>query len=208
MFMFCSNMETITKPGWHQRGYLPHFDAHTLLQHIIFRTHSALPKTVLDQASMLSANLGRAMMDRALDASSDGRIFSEPEFAEIMEEAVRFFDGQRYDLQAWCVMPNHVHVVLVVYPDVLLSKVVQSWKQAAALKINRILDKTGPVFALDYFDRFVRDLPQAQRLMHYVEANPVKAGLCANAEDWRWSSARARSLGWKACHERLPVFDV
>jgi putative transposase len=205
---FVPSMNAKAKPGWHDRGYIPHFDANTLLQHVVFRTNGSLPKFVLDQIQSVNSQTGRAMMDSALDHSPDGSTFSEPEFANIMQDSLLYFDGKRYDLQAWCVMPNHVHVVVIVYSDALLSKVVQSWKQATARQVNRILGRTGHVFALDYFDRFVRNLPQAERLIHYVEANPVKAGLCATAHDWRWSSAHAKSCGWKPNHERLPVFDA
>lgn len=197
-----------TKPGWHNRGYIPHFDANTLLQHVVFRTHGSLPKSVFEQIQTTQSDTKRALIDSALDQSLSGYVFEKPEFADIMQDSLRYFEGKRYDLQAWCVMPNHIHAVVIVYPDALLGKVVQSWKQATALRINSILAKNGPVFAPDYFDRYVRDLPQAERLIHYVEANPVKAGLCAQAQDWRWSSAHAKSAGWNPCQDRLPVFDV
>jgi putative transposase len=201
-------MDSVTKPGWHRRGYIPHFDAHTVLQHIVFRTHGSLPQSVLEKIQEAPGDIGRAMMEDALDLSPDSHTFCEPEFADIMQDSLRHFDGKRYDLQAWCVMPNHVHAAVVVYSDALLAKVVQSWKQATALRINQSLGRKGHVFALDYFDRFVRDLPQAERLIQYIEANPVKAGLCRKIEDWRWSSAHAKVSGWKPCHDRLPVFDA
>jgi REP element-mobilizing transposase RayT len=201
-------MEQVIKPGWYSRGYLPHFDAGALLQHIVFRTHGSLPKSELDQIHTAPSEIRRKMINDALDRSRDGCIFHKPEFANIMQESLRYFDGERYDLQAWCVMPNHVHVVALIYADALLSKVVQNWKQATALRINRSLGKTGAVFALDYFDRYVRDLPQAERLIHYVEANPVKACLCSTSQDWRWSSAHAKASGWKPNHARLPVFGA
>ena len=52
-----------------------------------------------------------------------------------MQDALWFFDGARYDLQAWCVMPNHVHVILVVHKDFLLGEIVRSWKRSVTWKI-------------------------------------------------------------------------
>jgi putative transposase len=199
-------MIEIVKPGWHARGYHPHFDANTLLQHVVFRTAGSLPNYVMEQTSAAVPQLKRGLIDDALDRSSLGKTFSEPKFAEIMQSALRFFDGDRYDLQAWCVMPNHIHVVLVTSPDVLLGRIVKSWKYKVALDVNRLKNKNGPVFAKDYFDRFIRNVRQAETAIHYVEANPVKAHLCDAASDWPWSSAFFRAQGWVPRHDRLPVF--
>jgi putative transposase len=201
-------MKHLEKPGWHKRGYLPHFDANTLLQHVVFRTKDSLPLCVFEQLSSSDISEQRRIVDEALDKSSLGRVFDTPEFADIMEAALRYFDNDRYDLQAWCVKPNHIHVVFVTGPEEILGKIIQSWKQATALKINRILGRSGAIFARDYFDRFVRNHAQAERVVHYVETNPVKAGLCESADDCRWSSAYAKASGWRPNLTRLPVFDV
>lgn len=199
-------MKDKVKPGWHQRGYIPHFDASSLVQHVVFRTAGSLPKHVLESANLVSSSFRPRMIDEALDQSASGNIFGQPDCAQIMQDALRFFDGDRYDLQAWCVMPNHVHVVLVTSPDVLLGSIIKSWKYKVALEINRLNNTTGPIFAKDYFDRFVRNLKQAETAIYYVEANPVKAGLCTMAIEWPWSSAFFRVQGWLPHHGRLPVF--
>ena len=93
---------------------------------------------------------------------------------------------------AWCLMPNHVHVVmepLAAYP---LGGIVRSWKTFTARRANAVLGRTGAFWYEDYFDRFMRDEDHFSRTVHYVEENPVKAGLVAAAADWRWSSARRR----------------
>jgi putative transposase len=145
-------------------------------------------------------------MDSALDTSQRGCVFSDPICADIMQSALRFFDGDRYDLQAWCVMPNHVHVVLVTDPQVLLGRIVKSWKHSVAWRINKLQGTERPIFAKDYFDRFVRNLRQAKSTIGYVEANPVKAELVEDAASYQWSSAYFRTQGWLPCHDRLPVF--
>jgi putative transposase len=199
-------MQARAKPGWHERGYLPHFDANTLLQHIVFRTAGSLPQHIVDQAGLAPPDLKRSLVDEALDSSSNGHLFNQPEHADLMQSALRFFDGNRYDLQAWCVMPNHIHVVLVTSPDVLLGAVIRSWKRYVTRSINKIHDFKGPIFAPDYFDRFVRNLRQAETAIHYVEANPVRAGLVQQATNYPWSSAYFRARGWRPRHDRLPLF--
>jgi putative transposase len=199
-------MQIQQKPGWHERGYLPHFDANTLLQHIVFRTAGSLPQHLIERANSAPAELRRSLMDDALDTSQRGCVFSDPICADIMQSALRFFDGDKYDLQAWCVMPNHVHVLLVTDPHVLMGRIVKSWKHSVAWRINKMHGTERPIFAKDYFDRFVRNLKQAETAIHYVEANPVKAKLVSEACAWQWSSASFRAQGWMPRHDRLPLF--
>lgn len=172
----------------------------------MFRTFGSLRADVLANDKSTTANARLAQIDLALDQSIDDAVFAVHEYADIVQDAMRYFDGSRYDLQAWCVMPNHVHVVLVTHPEHLLGNIVKSWKHSAAWSINRARGTSGAVFALDYFDRYMRNLRQAEAAIHYVEVNPVKAGLCADEADWPWSFACYRARGWQPCHDRLPVF--
>jgi hypothetical protein len=57
---------------------------------------------------------------------------------------------------------------------------------------NKILGRTGQFWMEDYFDRYIRDSKHFANAISYIENNPVKAGLCASASDWRFSSARFR----------------
>ena len=102
------------------------------------------------------------------------------------------FDGQRYRLLAWCVMPNHVHVVIEQIAGFTLGGIIKSWKMASTRAINASTAASGAVWASDYFDRYMRNEEQLERTIAYVENNPVSAGLCAAPADWTWSSARRR----------------
>jgi putative transposase len=66
------------KPGWHERGYLPHFDANTLLQHIVFCTAGSLPQILIERANSAPAELRLSLIDSALDTSQRGCVFSDP----------------------------------------------------------------------------------------------------------------------------------
>jgi REP element-mobilizing transposase RayT len=103
---------------------------------------------------------------------------------------LRFFDGQRYVLGPWVVMPNHVHVIVRPLGTQLLDEILRSWKGFTAREANRILNRTGqPFWAREYYDHVLRDDQERAALADYTADNPVKAGLCARWEDWPWSSA-------------------
>lgn len=112
--------------------------------------------------------------------------------ATVVEDALLYFDGQRYRLLAWCVMPNHVHVVIETFRGQSLSHTVHSWKSFTATQANRILGRTGAFWQREYHDRFMRHDEHLRQTVEYVEYNPVKAGLVRQAEDWCFSSARYR----------------
>ena len=88
-------------------------------------------------------------------------------------------------------MPNHVHVLFEVW-TVPLGEVLRSWKKFSALRINRMLGRTGRLWQQEYWDRYMRDEEHFNRARRYVESNPVKAALCAAAADLPWSSANPK----------------
>jgi type I restriction enzyme R subunit/putative DNA methylase len=93
-----------------------------------------------------------------------------------------------YELGAYVIMSNHGHVLLL--PRVSPSRLLQSLKGATARESNRILGRTGETFwQAESYDHWVRDETERQRIVAYIENNPVKAGLVKRAEDHRWSSA-------------------
>ena len=159
--------------GWRSRGYVPHCDGAGIIQHIVIGTIGATPDAEAD----------------------DGQhFFEQPEAAAIIENALLHFDGERYRLLAWCVMSNHVHVIVEQMEGWPLANVVHSWKSFTANEVNRLLGRTGPLWMREYFDRFMRDNDHLSTTTAYVENNPVKAGLAAQPQAWRWSSARRRML--------------
>lgn len=114
---------------------------------------------------------------------------TDPRIGSIVEDVILQADGERYALFAWCIMPDHVHVVIRQGPGARLDRIVQAWKSATAHRINTALGRRGRVWAREYFDRFMRDDDQFKATIAYVESNPVRAGLVERAEAWRFSSA-------------------
>ena len=179
---------------WHSRGYLPHCDTPGLVQSITFRLADALPaevlKKLLDDEPASTAQ--QEHLAQLLDSGMGSCLLLEPAIGQLVEDALLHFDGQRYQLLAWCVMPNHVHVVLETRGGYSLSHVVQAWKSFTVHAINRLKVSEGMVWQADYFDRYVRSDEQLQVLIAYVEQNPVTAGLVVDAAAWPFSSARRR----------------
>jgi REP element-mobilizing transposase RayT len=164
--------------GWHARGYLPHYDGYEISQHVVFRLIDSIPP---------NERQGDDVLDRGLGAV----LLRDPHCARIVAEALLHGDGQRYALQAWCVMPNHVHALIATNAETELGQIVHAWKRFTTRRINRLLGRTGPVWAKDYFDRFIRNDQHFETTQSYIERNPVAAGLCDAPEDWPFSSA-----GW------------
>jgi Transposase and inactivated derivatives len=177
--------------GWYSRGYLPHLDTPGLLQVVTFRFADSLPKDVLDRLreEAKDETEWRRRIDTSLDAGYGACWLRRDDLADIVEEALLHFDGQRYRLIAWCVMPNHVHALLEVWERRPLAGIVHSWKSFTAKTINAILGRVGPLWQRDYYDRYVRDDRHLRAVIEYIESNPVKAGLVAEAASWRYSSA-------------------
>jgi len=178
--------------GWHSRGYLPHFDSSETVQFVTFRLADSLPAAVVEALGHREGNVHR--LDRELDAGLGACCLRRPEIAALVQDALLHFDGERYRLLAWCLMPNHVHVVIDIVDDQSLTNIVRSWKSFTARRANTLLGRTGPLWHANYFDRYMRDERHFAQTVEYVEQNPVKAGFVNAAEDWIWGSAHFRKL--------------
>jgi REP element-mobilizing transposase RayT len=192
--------------GCHSRGYLPHFDVAGMTQGLTFRLADAVPLEIIDKwkrdlqwiDTPSSKDEGihaeqRAALHKLLARFEDsgcGECFlAQAPIAQIVVNALLHFNTTRYDLKAWCVMPNHVHVLLRPQVGSPLGGIVQSLKRYTARQSNIALSRRGSFWAADYYDRYIRDESHFHRAVHYIHQNPVKAHLCASAEDWPWSSA-------------------
>lgn len=124
------------------------------------------------------AKLDRAFalrLDQHLDAGHGSCLLRQ--HGEIVAGALRHFDGTRYELHAWCVMPNHVHVMFHLDRGEDLPKIVRTWKTFTAFRIGR-----GSIWQREYFDRLIRSPQEFADTRTYIRENPAKAGL----RDWRW----------------------
>lgn len=110
---------------------------------------------------------------RWLDLSHGSCVLREPENRRIVTDALHHFDGERYRLGSYVVMPNHIHVLFSPISPHPLPRIVQSWKRHSARLINARLDRTGEsLWQPDYFDRLIRSSEHLQRVIKYIRNNP------------------------------------
>ncbi|HEX5397797.1 MAG TPA: transposase [Verrucomicrobiae bacterium] len=212
--------------GWHERGYLPHCDFPGLIQFVTFRLADSMPASRRGEWEHLlkieEARQRRAKLEEYLDRGIGECNLHDTGIAGIAEQALLYFHDDRYELLAWCVMPNHVHV-LVNVRTTPLWKMMQSWKRFISTHAETILsERRSPARLLgepnrnaparraalqtlrwqrEYWDTFMRDEEQKRKAIRYIENNPVKARLCQRAKEWPFSSARLRDD-----NERLAIF--
>jgi REP element-mobilizing transposase RayT len=188
--------------GWYSRGYLPHCDASCVIQFITFRLYDALPNSVIDKwkeelgikEAFTADDKGVAELRKKIlryeDAGYGACYLKHPEIAGLVQNVLLHFDGQRYRLLAWCIMPNHVHVLIESLPEHPLSALVHSWKSFAANAANRLLNIKGAFWSREYYDRYIRSDNHLLAVKEYIHNNPVKAGLTELPELWAFGSAK------------------
>jgi len=185
------------------RKTLPHWELEGGCYGVTFRLGDALPKNVLESfiqernalAEVLRAkgeltaaemeSLARVMnekVDSWLDAGHGSCQLRRPDIADVVEQAMRHFHGERYRLLCWCVMPNHVHAVVQPLEGHTLEKVMHAWKSFTAHECNRILGRTGTLWEQESYDHLMRDAPDLQHAVEYALTNPEHAGL----RNWAW----------------------
>ena len=173
--------------GIRHRGRLPHWEREGGLYFVTFRTADSLPKKMLQETrarlrmSGKSDHLRQRAFEKLMDSAAGSCPFKNEQCASVVADALRGLHGQ-CRLLAWCVMPNHVHFVARLLPGMTLSRVMHSLKSYSAKRINRLMNKTGPVWEREYYDRLIRDSDELQRAISYILRNTEKAGL----KGWRW----------------------
>ena len=140
--------------------------------------HRALSASERKQIQRLSA----PAIEEYLDKGEGACHLRNPAVADETASALRHFDEQRYRLFAWCVMPNHVHVVARLFPSHALAAVVHSWKSFSAKTANRLLGLRGAFWQREYYDHLIRNESDFEHSLDYVAENPAKARL----KDWKW----------------------
>lgn len=190
--------------GIHNRGYLPHWDFADSVQAITFRLDDSLPVEVVrrwkrelnemlaspdqEESRRAQAELRRRIADYE-DAGHGECLLAIPDHAAIVQAQLKKHHGSKYKLIEWCIMPNHVHVIIHCPDGTQIGEIVKSWKTHSAREINRVLLRQGSLWSHDYHDRYIRDSVHLINVRSYIRNNPVNAGLCLSPEKWPWSSA-------------------
>ena len=185
---------------WRSRGYVPHIDGKGLVQFITFRLADSMPQSVLEtwrddlaNGVVTDANF-RRRIETYLDQNYGACPLKDPKVATIVQDALLNFDGVRYRLLAWVIMPNHVHLLLECINDFSLDSVMHSIKSYTSHEANKMLETNGRFWSKEYFDRYIRNRRHYLSVVKYIEENPVKARLCKAPGLWPFGSARGRGI--------------
>jgi REP element-mobilizing transposase RayT len=186
------------------RGYLPHREGEHPIYFVTFRLADSLPRDFVLQlrrrrestkkvmpAAEAAAGPARATelrsllrtAERCLDSGLGKCHMRDSRIAKIVADAIQHFRGTRYELLAWCVMPNHVHVVFSPLGENRLDGILHSWKSFSALMANRLLRRRGNFWQREYFDHLVRNEGSLLKILQYVKENLTRAGL----RNWPWA---------------------
>ena len=192
-------------------SYLPHWSQDGSTYFVTFRLADSLPQVVLlrrrEEGQIIERLKQRGQISneeilrrkkeierqvqKALDEGHGKVVLKTPEIAELMQNALRFFDDTRYVLWAWCVMPNHVHAVVQPFPGQELEDVLHSWKSYTAHEINQMLGRKGTLWETESFDHLIRSEGSFLWCVEYTYSNPDKAGL----RNWAWRGKR--QVSWE-----------
>ena len=173
------------------RRRLPHIQPEGAALFLTWRLYGSLPREIASRLKAISGGKEFVQLDRVLDRVETGPLWlKDPRIARLVADAFRY--GQDvlhlYDLAAWVILANHVH--LPIRPHADLSRITEALKGYTASQANRLLHRVGNSFwQIESFDHWVRSESEFNKIVKYIEDNPVKAGLVAKPEDWPWSSA-------------------
>jgi REP element-mobilizing transposase RayT len=198
------------------RRHLPHIQPPGATLFVTFRLAGSIPAEVLEQLIKESRRI-EAMLDKipdpverrrrayeeqrrffgkwdkALDTAQSGPFWLREDcIAAVVAESLHHLDNRKYELDAFCIMPNHGHLVFKPLPKAdgryhAMSAIMHSIKSFTANKANSLLGREGAFWQGESYDHVVRNEAEWRRIVNYVLNNPVAAGLVPRREDWKWS---------------------
>ncbi len=179
-----------------KRRHLPHWEQKGATYFITFRLADSVSEEVLTQwreererflqfhplpwdwkTTREHIRLCEESREEWLDRGHGSCVLGEPAVAGAVANALRHFDSERYVLDAFVVMPNHVHALVKPLGSHELPEILHSWKSFTAKAINQAVGTEGAVWMEETFDTIVRDSDHLAGLRDYVRRNPAKAGL-------------------------------
>lgn len=188
---------------YHKRN-LPHIYISERTYFITFRLKDSLPyQKILELKSRPEFNYTPqnktemyekdkkffAKYDGLLNEGNFGKCYlRENKVAEIVISTIQFLNKKDYNLIAYCIMPNHVHLVFALREQSKsVDKIMQSIKRYSAREINRLMKRSGSLWQAESYDHVVRNEDELYRIIKYVLTNPVKACLVENWKDWKYT---------------------
>ncbi len=184
----------------------PHWELQSVIYHACFRLADSVPmdmqrqwleerkqfhdicekehRTLTDIEIKRFKYLYSERIGRFLDSGYGSCILQKPEIAQIVRGSLEYYDKIKYLLHAWCIMPNHVHVVFQILAEHTLSEVLQGWKSFTSHAINKHLGTHGQLWQSDCYNHIIRSEKEYYHQIRYVWDNPLKTG--HPKWEWRW----------------------
>jgi REP element-mobilizing transposase RayT len=178
------------------RRNLPHWQQSGKMYFSTFRTADSIPQAKIElfrrerqqwqqkhtqpyneQEKAENRLLFSDKMNTWLDNCHGECLLAKPACAEIVKNAIEHFEGDRYRLDHWVIMRNHVHILLVVEKGYELGGILHSWKSFTSNEINKIYSRTGTFWQAETFDHIVRSNRQLEKYREYIKMNVCKAGV-------------------------------
>jgi REP element-mobilizing transposase RayT len=219
-------------PKIYYKRNLPHFQPPGYAFFITFRLHGTLPKEVVIRLKAMKEEKLKLvsgydnsnvkikkyselkkeyfkLYDSYLDKASMGSSWlKDKRVAEIVKSSIHFRDEKEYELIAYTIMPNHVHLVIIPIVEriadslnsgskenlYIVTKVLQGLKKYTARECNKLLNRKGSFWQHESYDHVVRDMKALRRIVDYVLNNPVKAGFAKTWEEWGHSYVNEKFL--------------
>jgi REP element-mobilizing transposase RayT len=107
-------------------------------------------------------------IEKHLESATGPNWLKQPELARMVAETLRHFDGDRYELMAWCVMPNHVHAIVKPLGGHSIGEILKSWKSFSAREANRMLGRSGAFWQPESYDHLIRDEDDYWNQLEYI----------------------------------------
>lgn len=175
---------------------LPHWHSDCCIQFITFHLADSLPASVRAELQAIKEQFIKmnpepwshdvkarfnkmfpAAINDYLDAGYGCCYLKQPECGEIMKSALEYFDGERYVIHRYVIMPNHVHVLVGLTGSYNSSQICKSWKNFSALQINKLLGRTGKFWHHESWDRMIRNEIHYANVVGYIEKNIRQGGV-------------------------------
>ena len=171
-------MDFLTKRDFYRRN-LPHYLLSGADYFITCRLAGTLPQPKMRRSF--------SEWEKQLHHSGLGpKWLANPHVAQLVWDALHYRNGKVFDLHAFCIMPNHLHLVfrhlVGDFPkgplqNDSLTGIMHSLKRKTALDANKVLQRQGPFWQDESFDRMIRTTSEWQKTIYYTIQNPLKAGL-------------------------------
>ncbi|MBR5080770.1 MAG: transposase [Victivallales bacterium] len=190
---------------YNSRTY-PHWELQNVVYHACFRLADSVPidrqrewlaerkqiqdickkeqRTLREDEMKRLRHLYSDKIEHFLDVGYGSCVLQMPKVAEIVRGSLEYYNKIKYLLHAWCIMPNHVHVIFQTLAEHSHSEIIQGWKSYTAHAINKYLGLHGSLWQGDCYNHIIRSSNEYYQQIRYVWNNPLKAG---HAKwEWRW----------------------